>query len=405
MDYFTSEEQEKQYCETIDKMREMRIGYEISQERLAKLYGISREQLNKIESYKRIVPERQLQKMCMLIRQEAGEEPLEIIIDYFRVRIPTQDVKMVLEELLRMRMERFMYLDYGFYGYNGQYVFGDIVVMVSPKKENGVLIELKGKGCRQFERILEAQGRSWYRFIRDIQEKHGKWKRIDIAVNDMFGILDIAQLTEKCEKGELVTLFKSFDPCASGKISDKREENKMEMGRTLYLGSRKSDIYFCIYEKDYEQMRKNGIPLTEAKIKNRFEIRLKDDRAEQAIQDFVDHENPCSTAFGIINHYIRFLKLGKTADKRKWETDEDWKIFLKAEDRNIKLTTKPEPYTIEQTKKWIAKQVMPSLKMLKEMDEIQGTDFVESIFQQTQLKEKHQKLIEQIKLSPEEIIL
>ena len=25
------------------------------------------------------------------------------------------------------------------------------------------------------------------------------------------------------------------------------------MGRTLYLGSLKSDVYFCIYEKDYEQ--------------------------------------------------------------------------------------------------------------------------------------------------------
>ena len=25
------------------------------------------------------------------------------------------------------------------------------------------------------------------------------------------------------------------------------------MGNTLYLGSLKSEIYFCIYEKDYEQ--------------------------------------------------------------------------------------------------------------------------------------------------------
>lgn len=405
MDYFTSEAEEKQYYEAVGRMREMRTGYEISQKRLAELSGISRQYLNEIESYKRIVPERQLQKMCMLIRQEAGEEPLEIILDYFRVRIPTQDVKMVLEEILRMRMERFLHIERGYYGYNEQYIFGDITVLVSAKKENGVLIELKGKGCRQFERILEAQGRTWYTFIRDIQEKHGKWKRIDIAVNDMFGILDIAYLTEKCEKGELKTWFDSFEPCASGKISKIREENKAEMGRTLYLGSKKSDIYFCIYEKDYEQMKKNGIPLTEAEIKNRFEIRLKDDRAEQAVLDLTDHENPGSTAFGIINHYVRFLKPGKKKSKRNWETDEDWKMFLKAEDRNIKLTTKPEPYTIEQTKKWIAKQVMPSLKMLKEMDNIQGTDFVEGVFQQTQLKEKHQKLIEQVKLSPEEVIL
>ena len=46
------------------------------------------------------------------------------------------------------------------------------------------------------------------------------------------------------------------------------------MGRTLYLGSLKSDVYFCIYEKDYEQYVKLGTPLEEADIINRFEIRL-----------------------------------------------------------------------------------------------------------------------------------
>ena len=51
------------------------------------------------------------------------------------------------------------------------------------------------------------------------------------------------------------------------------------MGRTLYLGSLKSDVYFCIYEKDYEQYVKLGTPLEEADIINRFEIRLRNERA------------------------------------------------------------------------------------------------------------------------------
>ena len=37
---------------------------------------------------------------------------------------------------------------------------------------------------------------------------------------------------------------------------------------TLYLGSLKSDVYFCIYEKDYEQYVKLGTPLEEADIIN-----------------------------------------------------------------------------------------------------------------------------------------
>jgi len=175
----------------------MRTGYGISQKRIADFCGISRQYLSEIENHKRIVPERLLQKIGIAIRQESGEEPLEIIIDYFRVRIPTQDIRMVLEDLLKLRMEYFRYEDYGFYGYAGQYILGDIVVMVSPKEENGVLIELKGKGCRQFERYLNAQKRDWYQFFREVINKNGKLKRVDIAINDKFGILDISKLTEK----------------------------------------------------------------------------------------------------------------------------------------------------------------------------------------------------------------
>ena len=35
----------------------------------------------------------------------------------------------------------------------------------------------------------------------------------------------------------------------------------------------------CIYEKDYEQYKKHDIPIADAEVKNRFEIRLKNERA------------------------------------------------------------------------------------------------------------------------------
>lgn len=39
------------------------------------------------------------------------------------------------------------------------------------------------------------------------------------------------------------------------------------------FGSLQSEVYFCIYEKDYEQYKKNDIPIEDAEVKNRFEIR------------------------------------------------------------------------------------------------------------------------------------
>ena len=78
------------------------------------------------------------------------------------------------------------------------------------------------------------------------------------------------------------------------------------MGNTLYIGSLQSEVYFCIYEKDYEQYKKHDIPIADAEVKNRFEIRLKNERAFYAIRDLLEHDNPERTAFQIINRYVRF---------------------------------------------------------------------------------------------------
>ena len=85
------------------------------------------------------------------------------------------------------------------------------------------------------------------------------------------------------------------------------EDDREYMGHTLYLGSLKSDVYFCIYEKDYEQYVKLGTPLEEADIINRFEIRLRNERAYYAVRDLLTYYDAEQTAFSIINQYVRFV--------------------------------------------------------------------------------------------------
>ena len=46
-------------------------------------------------------------------------------------------------------------------------------------EEKGVLLELKGRGCRQFENFLLAQSRSWYDFFIDCLAFGGVMKRLD----------------------------------------------------------------------------------------------------------------------------------------------------------------------------------------------------------------------------------
>lgn len=61
----------------------------------------------------------------------------------------------------------------------------------------------------------------------------------------------------------------------------------------------------------------------------------------------------------------------------------------------MKLTTKPEPYTLDRTLRWVQRQVVPTLKMLKKIDKGNGTDYMETIEKQATLSEKHKMIIKQ----------
>lgn len=184
-----------------------------------------------------------------------------------------------------------------------------------------------------------------------------------------------------------------------------RNRTRLVWGYTLYIGSLKSEVYFCVYEKSYEQYIKLGIPIEEAPIKNRFEIRLKNERAYYAVRDLLTYYDAERTAFSIINRYVRFVD--KEADKKRsdWKLSVRWAWFIGENREPLKLTTKPEPYTLDRTLRWIQRQVDPTLKMLETITAKTGIDYLKEIRKSTKLTEKHYKIIEQQTTSTEDVIL
>lgn len=368
----------------------------LTQQQLAEMLDISRGHLNQIEKGARKASPELLKKIDYFLELYDPKQRLEILFDYVRIRFPTIDADEIMEEVLGIRLKYTIREEHAFFGYAAQYVLGNITLMFSEDVKKGVLLELKGKGCREFEIFLNAQGRSWYDFFRLVEEKNGILKRIDLAINDKAGWLDIPILAEKCQKEECLTLFRTFRNYQSGELIRSREEDADLMGNTLYLGSAKSEIYFCIYEKDYEQYVKAGKPIEEAEVKNRFEIRLKDSRAKHAMIDLLEHEDAGSTAFGIINRYVCFLKPGEGDDKRGWELDPVWARFIGEEQRKLKLTDKPEPYTLERTLNWIVRQVAPSFKMLTLLSQIRGEeDLLTRLIDNAKLSQQHKRILKQ----------
>ncbi len=80
-----------------------------------------------------------------------------------------------------------------------------------------------------------------------------------------------------------------LSPMLPANWSSVRNKDKAGTGCVSYIGSLKSEVYFCVYEKSYEQYIKLGIPIEEAPIKNRFEIRLKNERAYYAVRDLLTY--------------------------------------------------------------------------------------------------------------------
>ena len=379
----------------IKELREKRIAYGISQGRLAVASGITREYLNKIESGKMKPSKELLNTLHKELAKFNPEAPLTMLFDYVKIRFPTLDIQHIIKDILKLNINYMLHENYGRYSYTEHYSLGDIFIYTSADEEKGVLLELKGRGCRQFESYLLAQQRSWYDFLMDALIDGGVMKRIDLAINDHTGILDIPELAEKCRKREYIGKSRSYKFYQSGELIKHREDDREYMGRTLYLGSLKSDVYFCIYEKDYEQYVKLGTPLEEADIINRFEIRLRNERAYYAVRDLLTYYDAEQTAFSIINQYVRFVD--EEPDKRKndWKLNDRWAWFIGDNRQSLKLTTKPEPYTLDRTLRWVQRQVAPTLKMLKKIDKGNGTDYMETIEQQAKLTEKHEMIIKQ----------
>ena len=172
----------------------------------------------------------------------------------------------------------------------------------------------------------------------------------------------------------------------------KRHPNYKTGENYAYLGLPPCFLIFDEYVAFFEML---GTPLEEADIINRFEIRLRNERAYYAVRDLLTYYDAEQTAFSIINQYVRFVD--EEPDKRKndWKLNDRWAWFIGDNRQSLKLTTKPEPYTLDRTLRWVQRQVAPTLKMLKKIDKGNGTDYMETIEQQAKLTEKHEMIIKQ----------
>ena len=123
---------------------------------------------------------------------------------------------------------------------------------------------------------------------------------------------------------------------------------------------------------------------------------------EMLLVEEVDNKGFLTGLFDVM--YVRFVDREDDKPKSQWKTNDDWAWFVGENREPIRLTTKPEPYTLQKALHWLQRQVAPTIKMVKALDEENHTTILKDMIEQAELKDKHKHLLQLEKSTIEERI-
>ncbi|SDN50880.1 phage replication initiation protein [Fictibacillus solisalsi] len=321
--------------------------------------------------------------------KENIEKPLISMVDYIRVTFKTHDIDYILENVVHLRKDYMTEKSSGFYGYIGTFELDQIKVFYSALDDNrGILVEMSGKGCRQFESFLKCRKKTWFDFFQDCIENKGTFTRFDLAIDDKRTYFSIPELLKKAQKGECISRFRKSDFNGSFDLVDGGLG-----GTTIYFGSKKSEAYLCFYEKNHEQSEKYNIPLEEIGEWNRYELRLKNDRAQVAVKALITQKNLTYIALKIINNYVRFVDADENITREYWKTSPLWSEFI-GDVEKLSLYTKPDADFYRKSRNWLQNSCAPTMKMVLEVDKHLGSTDLSDMILNAEMSDKQEKMLE-----------
>lgn len=313
-------------------------------------------------------------------------EGLEAMFDYVRVRIPTHDVRSVIENILQMNFELFYTKTTGLYGYIQMYEYDNIRVLESIKGDDrGILIELAGMGCRNYEYVLNELDNIWLDFFSRCLVVGGVVKRIDIAIDDYVEYFSLVELNKKRKKKEMETSFRKT------RSIDSEDESRGESdGITIYFGTRNSLVYFCFYQKNYQIAFKEKIPLEEIDVKNRYELRLHSEKAQKFVEHYLDDTFLLRSARSVISNYLTFTEKNRYGDFHEWK---QWRNFLGAT-KYVDLSMKAVKPSFERKFRWAKNYCSQALKIFDIAGKQLGVNYIEELLNVDELNERNEKILE-----------
>lgn len=237
-------------------------------------------------------------------------------------------------------------MERGFLGYRSGYFRGGVKILYDGMPGMGVHVQMSGTGCRELER--DGLVNDWPCFLEDLVKQGVHFTRIDAAIDDRSGMLDLDAIEGCLLKREFVSRFRKGRPTGEWSFG---EDSTVTCNRGFSLGSRQSEVYVRFYDKALEQ----GVDGHWVRV----EMEFKGDRAGAFVKGVlalgIGELLP-----GVLRSYVDFKQVGADSNRSRWATVGWWEEFLSYAAK-LRLVVSPVIKSVDKLKEWLGKQVAPSL--------------------------------------------
>lgn len=271
-------------------------------------------------------------------------------VDWVTVSFNT-DVYSVISAI-GLNSELFSFSEKYSWGYPCTAEFGHVRIYYNPdefskyprfeKANKGCCVNLSGQACRELE--THSKFPSWPKLFSIMTLLDGKFTRLDLAYDDRTGVINLPRLAIDVAERNFIGHAKKSERLYSDDIDEDIQ------GLTVYVGSRKSDLFIRVYDKAAER----GFKPSELHWV-RIEIQMRRDRAEMAARAVATDPYIGNVFAGILSNYFRILQPTSDSNKSRWPTADYWEKILR-DVASLKLTMPGVEYNFRKAEVHLQKQ-------------------------------------------------
>lgn len=300
--------------------------------------------------------------------------------------------------------------------YKERYECNNISVSVpfdGRENSQGYNISMSGNGCRFYETYIKQDEmidvydiwRNLFSRLRALTNEglSINVSRIDIAVDDFSGALDINRIINCIDRDEVATRFQKKVPFRGNcdmyiaQSAVKTSFFRRIRSSTVEFGSRQSRSFCRIYDKKAEQMQKNYNDKTEfARLEAiphwvRLEVEFKDENAIKIVNAFIEQAFFPHFFAGYINSMLRFVDRDDSNISR-CTTQKWWQEFIGTTHKTSMACGDYKPVTRKRHLEYVHKNLFGSIYTAINLEGLDDFLFKVINAANEKLSQKHRKL-------------